>query len=63
MYGTYAVANEASGDRYAMRSENVDLDGYVGRRDTVYGTQGPWIRERPSRGWPPLLNVTRIEPV
>jgi len=63
MYGTYAIANEASGDRYAMRSENVDLDGYVGRRDTVYGTQVPGYENGQVEGGPPLLNVTRIEPI
>jgi hypothetical protein len=52
MYGTYAVANEASGDRYAMRSENVDLDGYVGRRDTVYGTQVPGYENGQVEGGP-----------
>ena len=44
MYGTHAIANEASGDRYALRSENVDLEGYVGRRITVYGTPVPGYR-------------------
>ena len=63
MYGTYAIANEASGDRYAMRSENVDLDGYVGRRVTVYViTPVPGYENGQAR-MAPLLNVPRIEPV
>jgi hypothetical protein len=41
MYGTHVIANEASGDRYALRSENVDLDGYLGRQVTVYRTRVP----------------------
>ena len=63
MYGTHAIANEASGDRYALRSEDVDLDGYVGQRVTVYGTPVPGYENGQVEGGPPLLNVTRIEPV
>lgn len=62
MYGTHAIANEASGDRYALRSEDVDLDGYVGQRVTVYGTPVPGYENGQVEGGPPLLNVTRIEP-
>ena len=62
MYGTHAVANEASGDRYALQSEDVDLDGYVGQRVTIYGTRVPGYENGQVEGGPPLLNVTRIEP-
>ena len=62
MYGTHAVTNEASGERYALQSEDVDLDGYVGRRVTVYGIPTPGYENGQIEGGPPLLNVTRIEP-
>ena len=61
MYGTHAVTNEASGERYALQSEDVDLDGYVGRRVTVYGIPTPGYENGQIEGGPPLLNVTRIE--
>ena len=41
MYSTHAIANEASGDRYTLRSGNVDLYGYLGPQVTVYGTPVP----------------------
>jgi hypothetical protein len=41
MYSTHAIVNEASGDRYALRSGNVDLYGYLGPQVTVYGTPVP----------------------
>ncbi len=62
MYGTHAVTNEASGERYALQSEDVDLDGYVGQRVTVYGIPAPGYENGQIEGGPPLLNVTQIEP-
>jgi hypothetical protein len=41
MYSTHAITNEASGDRYALRSGNVNLDGYLGPQVTVYLTPVP----------------------
>ena len=61
MYGTHAVTNAASGERYALQSEDVDLDAYVGRRLTVYGIPTPGYENGQIEGGPPLLNVTRIE--
>jgi hypothetical protein len=63
MYGTHAVTDEASGERYALQSEDVGLDGYIGRRVTIYGTPVPGYENGQVEGGPPLLNVTRIEPI
>jgi hypothetical protein len=39
VYRTHAITDEASGARYALRSEDGGLlDGSVGRPVTVYGT-------------------------
>ena len=62
MYGTHAIMDEASGDRYALRSESVDLNSYTGRRVTVYRTPVPGYENGQIEGGPPHLNVTRIEP-
>jgi hypothetical protein len=63
MYGSHAVTDEASGTRYALRSEEEELlDGYTGRRATVYGTSVPEYEGGAVEGGPPLLNVTRVEP-
>jgi hypothetical protein len=63
MYGSHAVTDEASGTRYALRSEEEGLlDGYTGQRATVYGTSVPEYEGGAIEGGPPLLNVTRVEP-
>ncbi len=63
MYGTHAVTDEASGARYALRSEEVGLlDAYTGQRATVFGTPVPGYENGAIEGGPPFLNVTRIEP-
>ncbi len=62
MYGTHAITDEASGDRYALKSEEGLLDGHVGERVTVYGTLVPGYENGQIEGGPPLLDVTRVEP-
>jgi hypothetical protein len=63
MYGTHAITDEASGTRYALRSgEEGLLDRYTGQRVTVFGTPVPGY-EGDLEGGPPLLEVTRVEPV
>ena len=37
------------------------LDGYVGRRVSVYGTLVPGYEKGQIEGGPPLLNVTRVD--
>jgi hypothetical protein len=61
-YGTHAITDEASGTYYALQSEVVDLDAYVGQRVTVYGTLVPGYENGQVEGGPPLINVTRVEP-
>ncbi len=62
MYGTHAITDEASGAGYALASESVNLDDYVGRRVTVYGAAAPGYESGQIEGGPSLLNVTRVEP-
>ncbi len=61
MYGSHAITDEASGTYYALGSESVDLDGYVGQWVTVYGTVVPGYENGQIEGGPPLLEVTWIE--
>jgi tyrosine-protein phosphatase YwqE len=62
MYGTHAITDEASSMHYALISENVDLDAYVGQRVTVYGVPVPGYENGQIEGGPPLLEVTWVEP-
>ncbi len=63
MYGTHAITDEASGTRYALRSEDEGLlDSYVGQRVTVYGALVPGYENGQVEGGPPLLSVTWVEP-
>ena len=63
MYGSHAITDEASGKRYALRSEEEDLLGdYVGRRATVFGTPVPGYEAGAIEGGPPLVEVSRVEP-
>ncbi len=62
MYGTHAITDEASGARYALRSEEEELlDRYTGRRATVNGNVVPGY-ESGLEGGPPLLEVNRVDP-
>lgn len=60
MYGTHTITDEASGTSYALKSESVDLDSYVGQRVTVYGTPVPGYQNGAIEGGPPLLDVTQV---
>ena len=62
MYGTHAMTDEAGGDLYALQSEVVDLDSYVGQRVTVFGATVPGYDNGQVEGGPPLFEVTRVEP-
>jgi hypothetical protein len=66
--GTHSITDQASATVYALESETVDLDAYVGQRVTVYGTLTPG--EAPAdetdfegNGTLPSINVTRVGPV
>lgn len=58
-YGTHAITDQASGCRYALQSEQVDLASYVGEKVEVTGTTA---RGYPVDGGPVLLNVSKVEP-
>lgn len=62
MYGTHAVTDEATGTSYALSSEELNLDEYVGRRVTVSGELVPGYDQGQVEGGPPLIEVTSAEP-
>jgi hypothetical protein len=65
--GTHSITDEASATVYALESETVDLDAYVGQRVTVYGTltSGEASSDAPGfegNGTLLSIDVTRVEP-
>jgi hypothetical protein len=64
MYGTHTITDASSGIRYALRSEDEELlDSHAGQIVTVHGTLVPGYENGQIEGGPPLLEVTRVEPV
>jgi hypothetical protein len=61
-YGTHIVSDEASGAFYALSSDVLDLDSYVGQRVTIYGIPAPGYGSGQVEGGPPLVYVTGVEP-
>ena len=64
--GTHSITDEASGTVYALASEAVGLDAYVGERVTVYGTLTPGEAgsDNPGpegTGTLPSIEVARVE--
>ena len=63
MYGSHAITDEASGKRYALRSDEEGLlDDSTGRTTTVSGTLVPGYEDGAVEGGPPLIEVDRVEP-
>jgi hypothetical protein len=62
MYGTHAITDESSGAFYALESDVLDLDAYVGQRVTVYGTLVSGYESGQVEGGPPLVEVTQMAP-
>ena len=63
MYGSHAVVDEASGERYALRSEEEGLlTDSNGRRATVSGTLVPGYENGAVEGGPPLIEVDEVRP-
>ena len=61
MYGSHAVVDEASGERYALRSEEEGLlDDSTSRRATVSGTLVPGYENGAVEGGPPLVQVDQV---
>ena len=63
MYGTHAVTDERTGTPYALTSEDVDLDAYVGEEVTIYGAPVPGYGSGEVEGGPALLEVGEVAPV
>ena len=62
MYGTHAITDETTGTPYALTSEDVDLDAYVGEEVKVYGSPVPGYESGGIEGGPTLLKVGEVEP-
>lgn len=62
-YGTHAITDEAAGTTYALQSETVDLDRYVGERVTISGATVPGYEEGAVEGGPALIQVSDVETV
>ncbi len=63
MYGTHAITDEDTATPYALTSEDVDLDAYVGEEVTVYGAPVPGYEGGKIEGGPALLEVGEVDPV
>lgn len=61
MYGTHAITDESTGTFYALKSEAVDLDQYVGERVTISGAVVPGYEEGEISAGPALVEVSSIE--
>ena len=63
MYGSHAITDESSGERYALRSEEEGLlADSTDRRATVNGTLVPGYENGAIEGGPPLIEVDEIRP-
>lgn len=58
MYGTHVLKDESGKTLYALTSDRVDLDRYVGRKVTV---RGDLVGGYPVDGGPPYLRVAAVE--
>ena len=59
-YGTHSITDDL-GNFYALESDVVDLDAYVGQRVTVSGAFVPGYENGQIEGGPPLFSVTHAE--
>ena len=62
MYGTHAITDARTGEQYALGSESVDLDAYVGEEVTVTGAPVPGYGNGQVEDGPALLEVSGVEP-
>ncbi len=60
MYGTHGISDQYQG-YFALQSDTVNLDAYVGQSVTVYGNLVSGYENGQVEGGPPLVNVTRVE--
>ncbi|HEX2729315.1 MAG TPA: hypothetical protein VHM16_06135 [Rubrobacteraceae bacterium] len=59
-YGTHVLMGESGDLLFALRSDTVALDDYVGERVTLQGIRVPGYQNGAVEGGPDLLEVTRI---
>lgn len=60
-YGTHVLLGESGNLLFALRSETVTLDDYVGQRVTVHGARVSGYQNGAVEGGPDLLDVTRVD--
>ena len=61
--GTHAITDQASGARYALRSDDEALlDAYTSQRASIFGTPVPSYEDGDIGGGPLLLSITQVEP-
>ena len=58
MYGTHILVDDDGRTLYALKSDRIKLDPYVGRKVTV---SGELIKGYPVEGGPTYLNVDSVE--
>ena len=61
-YGTHGISDDDSG-HYALQSASIDLDAYVGQPVNIYGTLVPGYERGQVEFGPPLVEVTKVEPI
>lgn len=59
-YGTHALLDQGGDLLFALQSDTVALDDYVGERVTLQGVRIPGYQNGAIEGGPDLLEVTRI---
>lgn len=60
-YGSHLLKDEDGTELYVLRSENQDLDDYLGQTVTLSGSLDPEYTPQGEHGGPALLIVTDIE--
>jgi hypothetical protein len=58
MYGTHILVNADGVTLYALKSENLNLDDFIGKKRIV---KGDLIKGYPIDGGPDYLNVKKVE--
>lgn len=60
-YGTHVLIDDSGDLSFALQSDNIALDDYVGERVTLHGTRVPGYQNGAVEGGPDLLEVTRVD--
>ena len=59
MYGTHLLVDRRGHTLYALKSDSIRLDRYIGKEVTV---SGKLVEGYPLEGGPPFLNVVSVSP-